>query len=205
MTGTLPEPDAAGQEAQSRLAALFQSGQLAEPPARSPRLEQLTELAANGQRRARELLAGNRPTADPQLDLVRLLHESPVLAAGDTAQIARDADLTPAQLSRLRAACRYGGIAGAHVALMLHVPVTDEQMHEAEARVRTCASIPPPEPQLQNNRISEPGAGAEIRLGPDGCWYPFTSALGEWAPVNGRNLDPLAAYQAALKARRARG
>jgi len=204
MTSATPGPAIADGPA-PRLAALIQSGKLAEPPARSPRLEHLSELAADAQRRALDLLVGRRPAEDPVADIVRLLQDSPALAEGGPAEAAATAGLTLAELSRLRAAYRHGGPAGLHVALLLPVRVSDEQMQEASEQIRSSAPGPQPEPRVDHNRICDPAAGAEIRLGPDQCWHPFTVAPGGWAPASGRDSDPVAAYQAALRARRARG
>ena len=49
--------------------------------------------------------------------------------------------------------------------------------------------------------ISDSGAGVQIRLGPDGRWYPFTSGRDRWWPAPGAAGSPGEAYQAALRAR----
>jgi hypothetical protein len=74
-------------------------------------------------------------------------------------------------------------------------------MEDAEREVRKRRAVAIADLDVAPGVIADPGAGVQIRLGPDDRWYPFTSGQGRWWPAPGATESPGAAYQAGLRAR----
>jgi len=146
------------------------------PPGPVPDLAQLRLLVADAADRAAAMLTDAYPAAeadDPLVDAVRMLATSE--RASHAAQAARLTGWPEEELRWLVLAYRHGGTGG--IAVAIGELVAGQGM------------------------VSDSGAGVQIRLGPDGRWYPFTSGRDRWWPAPGAARSPGEAYQAALRAR----
>ena len=146
------------------------------PPGPVPDLAQLRLLVADAADRAAAMLTGAYPAAeadDPLVDAVRMLATSE--GASHAAQAARLTGWPEEELRWLVLAYRHGGTGG--IAVAIGELVAGQGM------------------------VSDSGAGVQIRLGPDGRWYPFTSGRDRWWPAPGAARLPGEAYQAALRTR----
>ena len=149
------------------------------------------------------MLAGACPAAeanadDPLIDAVRIL--ATPQGAPHAARAARLTGLPEEELRRLVLAYRHGGTGGVAAAVGASAGRPD-QMADAVREVRQAARSRHRRPGRRPGTIADPGAGVRIRLGPDGRWYPFTSAQDRWWPAPGATESPGTAWQAALRAR----
>ena len=76
-----------------------------------------------------------------------------------------------------------------------------DQLASAVREVRKHRVLAIGEQVADQGTVIDPGADAQVRLGPDGRWYPFTSGRDRWWPAPGAAGSPGEAYQAALRAR----
>lgn len=180
-------------------------------PPTVPDSEDLELLVTDAAARAEAMLTGGSAgpapageaaapgaAADPLLDAVRLL-----ATPTGTARVAAAARLTGMaedELRRLVLAYRHGG-AGGVAASVGASPCGDGEMAAAVAQVRAQRALPLGDLVMTLGAITDHGAGLRVRLGPDGRWYPFTHARGEWWPAAGAAPSAGAAYQAARRAR----
>jgi hypothetical protein len=84
---------------------------------------------------------------------------------------------------------------------LLDQVVAMEAATAAVAQVRAQRALPLGDLVMTRGTITDHGAGLRVRLGPDGRWYSFTHARGEWWPAVGAAPSAGAAYQAARRAR----
>ncbi|MFC5720551.1 hypothetical protein ACFP1Z_10300 [Streptomyces gamaensis] len=171
-----------------------------EPPTPTPPLGALRALVEDAARRAAALLAGEgAPLPHDRLtDAVRLL-------AGPTGKPYTEAaaerlDLPPGRLRHLIAAHGYGGAAGVHVTAH-RTPADPDTLAAAEAAIQPVRPAQLSTLERDHNRLTDPAASVQLRLGPDGRWHPFTDWLGTWRPAPGADPDPVAAYRAARRER----
>jgi hypothetical protein len=184
-----------------------------EPPGPVPDLGMLRLLVSDAARRAAAMLTGTGATTgtsagpdaaaaeeagDPLIDAVRILATPE--GAPHAGQAARLTGMPEDELRGLVLAYRHGGTAGVSAAVGATACPADE-MDGAVSEVRKRRGLAVGDLEAGSGTITEPGAGVRIRLGPDGRWYPFTSARDRWWPAPGANPSPGAAYQAALRAR----
>ena len=171
------------------------------PPGTVPRVDQLRLLTADAAARAAMMLAGGYAAAevdDPLVDAVRILATAE--GASHTAQAARLTGRPEDELRRLVLAYRHGGPAGVSATAEASTG-RSEQMEDAERDVRKQRAFAVGDLAVGPGVIADPGAGVQIRLGPDDRWYPFTSGQDRWWPAPGASESPGAAYQAALRVR----
>ncbi len=182
------------------------------PPAPVPRVEVLRLLVADAADRAAMMLAGGYPAvaADDLLgddwlvcfvDAVRILATGP--GAAHIGHAARLTGRPEEELRRLVLAYRHGGPGGVS-AIVEPSAGRPEQMTDAEREVRKRRAFALGDLDVAPGVIADPGAGVQIRLGPDDRWYPFTSGQDRWWPAPGAIESPGTAYQAALRARSGR-
>ncbi|MFI9723315.1 hypothetical protein ACIHFE_27295 [Streptomyces sp. NPDC052396] len=190
----LPPPDSGIPPGEPLL-----DGDLQEPPAPAPSLTVLGALASDAARRAQALLQGDHspPAEDPFTDAVRLLATAP--GAPWAAEAAGRLGLAPGQLRRLSAAFEYGGPDGIQVTVH-RLPADPEALARAEAAIQPFRPAQLSTLERDHNRLTDRGARVQLRLGPDGRWYPFTDWLGTWRPAPGPSPDPATAYKAARAA-----
>lgn len=179
-----------------------------EPPGPVPDLGMLRLLVSDAAGRAAAMLADARVGAgpgaaaeeagEPLIDAVRILATPE--GAPHAGQAARLTGMPEDELRGLVLAYRHGGTAGVSAAVGATACPADE-MDGAVSEVRKRRGLAVGDLEAGSGTITEPGAGVRIRLGPDGRWYPFTSARDRWWPAPGANPSPGAAYQAALRAR----
>lgn len=182
-----------------------------EPPGPVPELGMLRLLASDAAGRAAAILAGADASADagpgaaaaeeagdPLIDAVRIL--ATLEGAPHAGQAARLTGMPEDELRGLVLAYRHGGTAGVSAAVGATACPADE-MDGAVREVRKRRGLAVGDLRAGSGTITDPGAGVRIRLGPDGRWYPFTSARDRWWPAPGANPSPGIAYQAALRAR----
>ncbi|MFF4667464.1 FecCD family ABC transporter permease [Streptomyces sp. NPDC001282] len=98
---------------------------------------------------------------------------------------------------------RHGGPAGAHAALA-PTPVPDAVLERARDAVRASRALSLGGIDVVDGALTDTTAGVQLRPGPDGRWFPFTSFGEEWRPAAGCSADPVEAYRAARRARTAR-
>ena len=182
------------------------------PPATVPGVEVLRLLVADAADRAAVILAGNYPAVEADdlladgslvslVDAVRIL--ATALGASHIAQAARLTGRPEEELRRLVLAYRHGGPGGVSATVGPSAG-RPEQMEDAEREVRKRRALALGELDVAPGVIADPGAGVQIRLGPDDRWYPFTSGQGRWWPAPGATESPGTAYQAGLRARSGR-
>jgi hypothetical protein len=174
-----------------------------EPPEPVPDLGILRLLVSDAAGRAAAMLAGVGAAAaeeagEPLIDAVRILAAPE--GAPHAGQAARLTGMPEDELRGLVLAYRHGGPAGVSAAVGATACPADE-MDIAVREVRKRRGLAIGDLQAGSGTITDPGAGVRIRLGPDGRWYPFTSARDRWWPAPGANPSPGTAYQAALRAR----
>ncbi|MFE7117259.1 hypothetical protein ACFU99_17795 [Streptomyces sp. NPDC057654] len=173
------------------------------PPAPLPDLPALTALAADAAHRAAALLHGHDtpPSPDTDSDLARftaLKHGIPYR------QAAMDhLGLGTVAMGHLTLAHTHGGPAGAAAYLHPHA-VDHEILARAQADIQPLRPAPHATVECEDNRLTDPAAGIQLRYGPDGRWYPYRAPYGTWHPVPGPSTDPAQAYRAARKAARPR-
>ena len=188
-----------------------QAWQREEPPDPVPDLGMLRLLVSGAAGRAAAMLAGAGAGAgpglgaaeaeeagDPLIDAVRILATPE--GAPHAGQAARLTGMPEDELRELVLAHRHGGTAGVCAAVSATACPADE-MDYAVREVRKRRGLAVGDLEAGSGTITDPGAGVRIRLGPDGRWYPLTSARDRWWPAPGATPSPGAAYQAALRAR----
>lgn len=149
--------------------------------------------------RAAAMLAGSATaTEDPLVDAVRLLATPG--GAPHAGAVARWTGLAEDDVRRLVLAYRHGGSAGTAAALAA-TPCGTEDMAAAVDEVRGRRAFATDELSTGAGEITDARAEVRLRLGPDGRWYPFTLARGQWWPAAGANSSAGAAYQVAVRAR----
>ncbi|WP_283136034.1 SWIM zinc finger family protein [Rhizohabitans arisaemae] len=152
----------------------------------------LRVLVADAALRARELLTGAAPSHDLALwpDTVRLaaVHDDPPLRARLRAAAGE-------KLDRAAQAWRFGGAAGLKTLEAAWNP-TRADLTRAGAALAAAAEesgvAAPPVPD--RNHWTFTVRGAQLRLGRDGLWHPYTRREdGEWWPAGPPSADPAVA------------
>ncbi|RLU82574.1 hypothetical protein CTZ27_30105 [Streptomyces griseocarneus] len=179
---------------------------LDDPPAPCPTSQDLAWMTQDAADRARALLnstgtgVAGQPH-DPLADAVR------ILATPDGVRrltdVARTTGHTPSTLRTMMIGYRYGGPAGAHAA-HTPTPTPPATLEQAREAIRASRAVALGSIDIIDGTLTDTTAGLQLRPGPDGAWFPFTSFNGEWRPAAGSSDDPSAAYQAARRARTAR-
>ncbi|OKJ32477.1 hypothetical protein [Streptomyces sp. CB01580] len=177
---------------------------LDDPPAPCPPARELAWMTEDAADRARALLAGTGAAGRPHDELADVVR---VLATPDGVHRIPDAvRATGRDEAALRTSMigyRHGGPAGAHAALA-PAPVPDAVLERARDAVRASRALSLGGIDVVDGALTDTTAGVQLRPGPDGRWFPFTSFGGEWRPAAGCSADPVEAYRAARRARTAR-
>nr|WSX49780.1 hypothetical protein OG409_13005 [Streptomyces sp. NBC_00974] len=114
-----------------------------------------------------------------------------------------------AEFARLVRAWRHGGDTGVTTA---REPLTPEPALMVAARgaldralAEMDGTAAPPRLRSWRNRLTLDDAGLQLRLGPDGHWYPYAREDGEWWPCAPSAPDPVAAVTAVWDRRQSPG
>ncbi|WP_127452958.1 hypothetical protein [Streptomyces sp. B29(2018)] len=195
-----PMPDPADLDLTAARPVL--TGPLPPPPAPLPDLPAQQALVADAAHRARALLAGSwQPTGhDTDSDLARftaLEHGAPFR------QAAMDhLGLDVVAMGHLTLAHTHGGPAGA-AAYLNRYTLDHDVLARAQADIQPLRPAPNATIECEDNHLTDPAAGVQLRYGPDGRWHPYLAPYGTWLPVPGPAADPSQAYRAARTAARA--
>jgi hypothetical protein len=156
-------------------------------------------LIGDAASRAASMLSGEGSAVEePLVDAVRMLATS--AGASHAAAAAGHTGMDAAELRRLAIAYTRGGPGGVAAAVGA-TPCGPDEMDAAVAEVRGRRTLAVGDLDVAPGSVTDEGAQVRIRLGPDGRWYPFTRARGDWWPADGAAPSAGAAYQAALRAR----
>ena len=159
-------------------------------------------LATDAAARATAMLAGDAAgqpqDPDPLIDAVRLL--AGTAGAPHAARVAELTGVGEDDLRRLVLAYRHGGTAGV-AAARAATPCDDADMAAAVGEVRRQRALAVGDLSVESGTITDPGAGVRLRRGPDGRWYPYTLARGQWWPARGAHAWAGTAYQTAVRTR----
>ncbi|MFI1189736.1 hypothetical protein [Streptomyces californicus] len=195
-----PMPEPANLDLTTARPAL--TGPLAPPPAPLPELPAQQALVADAAHRARALLAGTeQPTGtDTGSDLARF---TALDHGGPFRQAAMDhLGLDVVAMGHLTLAHTHGGPGGA--AAYLHRYTLDHDvLARAQADIQPLRPAPNAAVECEDNHLTDPAAGIQLRYGPDGRWHPYLAPYGTWQPVPGPDAYPAQAYRAARTAARA--
>ncbi|MEU4080419.1 hypothetical protein [Streptomyces venezuelae] len=195
-----PMPEPADLDLTTARPAL--TGPLPPAPAPLPELSAQQALVADAAHRARALLTGTeQPTGtDTGSDLARftaLEHGAPFR------QAAMDhLGLDVVSMGHLTLAHTHGGPAGA-AAYLHRYTVDHDVLARAQADIQPLRPAPSATVVCEDNHLTDPAAGIQLRYGPDGRWHPYLAPYGTWQPVPGPSADPADAYRAARTAARA--
>ncbi|MDX5568390.1 SWIM zinc finger family protein [Streptomyces sp. ID05-04B] len=164
-------------------------------------------LAVDAAVRAHHLLAGalgtrHADTAPPVpltewQDAVRLAatHPTPEVFA----RIAANCGRTPRELAAATRAWRHGGAASLDVLNSSWTPPASRLERDREALRADWADGRPPRLRSWRNRWTVEGRDAQLRLGRDGLWYPYTKDQGTWWPAGPPDADPAVVLTALLE------
>jgi uncharacterized Zn finger protein len=165
-------------------------------------------LAVDAATRAHHLLAGalgaqHADTAPPApltewQDAVRLAATHPTL--GVFARIASNCGRTPDELAAATRAWRHGGAAALDVLESPWNPPASLLERAREALRADWADGRPPRLRSWRNRWTVEGHNAQLRLGRDGLWYPYTKDQDTWWPTGPPDADPAVVLTALLAA-----
>ncbi|MEE1808904.1 SWIM zinc finger family protein [Streptomyces sp. BE133] len=165
-------------------------------------------LAADTAIRAHHLLAAalsarHADTAPPApltewQDAVRFAAAHPTLEV--FARISSDCGRTPRELAAATRAWRHGGAASLDVLESPWNPPTSRMQRDREALRADWADGKPPRLRSWRNRWTVEGRDAQLRLGRDGLWYPYTKDQGAWWPAGPPAADPAVVLTALLEA-----
>ncbi|MFF1543675.1 SWIM zinc finger family protein [Streptomyces sp. NPDC058291] len=164
-------------------------------------------LAADTAMRAHHLLAGALGTrhADtiPPIPLTEWQDAVRFAAAHHTlevfAHIASNCGRTPRELAAATRAWRYGGVASLDVLESPWAPPASRLERDREALRADWADGRPPRLRSWRNRWTVEGRDAQLRLGRDGLWYPYTKDQGTWWPAGPPDADPAVVLTALLE------
>ncbi|MEU0100447.1 hypothetical protein [Streptomyces sp. NPDC006267] len=172
------------------------------PPPPLPDLGAQQALIADAAHRARALLASTEQSTGPDTgsDLARftaLEHGAPFR------QAAMDhLGLDVVAMGHLTLAHTHGGPAGAGAYLHRYT-VDHDVLARAQTDIQPLRPAPNTAVECQDNHLTDPAAGIQLRYGPDGRWHPYLAPYGPWQPAPGPDADPAQAYRAARTAARA--
>ncbi|MEV0220786.1 SWF or SNF family helicase [Streptomyces sp. NPDC050704] len=123
-------------------------------------------------------------------DAVRLASSAP--AASVTARLAEGSGRDREGLALAVRAWEYGGVPALDV---LETEWTVEAENLARARAALASAWEEERPPLRasRNRWTVVGGAAQVRLGPDGRWWPYRKERGRWTPAGPASPDPATA------------
>ncbi|TDU05542.1 putative Zn finger protein [Streptomyces sp. 846.5] len=163
-------------------------------------------LAADAATRAHHLLtaalgARHADTAPPApltewQDAVRLAATHP--ATEVLARIAANCGRTPNELAAATRAWRHGGSASLDVLENDWTPPAARMERDRETLRADWAEGRPPRLRSWRNRWTVEGRNAQLRLGQDGLWYPYTKDGAVWWPAGPPDADPAVVLTALL-------
>ncbi|MFF0080087.1 SWIM zinc finger family protein [Streptomyces canus] len=164
-------------------------------------------LAADAATRAHHLLAAalgaRHADAAPPVpltewqDAVRLAATHPTLDV--FARIASNCGRTPGELAAATRAWRHGGVASLDTLESPWNPSASRLERDREALRADWADGRPPRLRSWRNRWTVEGRDAQLRLGRDGLWYPYTKDQGTWWPAGPPDADPAVVLTALLE------
>ncbi|GGS14962.1 hypothetical protein GCM10010269_62680 [Streptomyces humidus] len=164
-------------------------------------------LAADAAMRARHLLAGalgarHAHTLPPLpltewQDAVRFAAAHP--APEVFARIASNCGRTPRDLAAAARAWRHGGTASLDVLESSWIPPASRLERDRAALRADWADGRPPRLRAWRNRWTVEGRDAQLRMGRDGMWYPYTKDQGIWWPAGPPDADPAVVLTALLE------
>ncbi|MDJ0342618.1 SWIM zinc finger family protein [Streptomyces sp. H10-C2] len=164
-------------------------------------------LAADAATRAHHLLAAalgarHADTAPPASltewqDAVRLVVAHPTMDV--FAGIASNCGRTPAELAAATRAWRHGGAASLDVLENPWNPSTARLERDRQALRADWTDGRPPRLRSWRNRWTVEGRDAQLRLGRDGLWYPYTKDQDTWWPAGPPDADPAVVLTALLE------
>ncbi|MET7298167.1 SWIM zinc finger family protein [Embleya sp. NPDC005575] len=167
-------------------------------------------LAADAATRAHHLLAGalgerHADTAPPVplsewQDAVRLAVAHPTTEV--LTRISSNCGRTPGELTLATHAWRHGGAASLDVLENAWTPPTPRLERDRKALRADWPDDKPPRLRAWRNRWTVEGRDAQLRLGQDGLWYPYTKSRGTWWPAGPPDADPAVVLTALLEPRR---
>nr|WSY53063.1 SWIM zinc finger family protein [Streptomyces sp. NBC_00886] len=199
LPGPPPQPDRPG-----RGPALVDSA-VPEPGLDPAALELLAVDAAT---RAHHLLAGalgarhaDTAPAAPLTEWQDAVRLAATHATSDVfARIASNCGRTPGELAAAVRAWRHGGAAALDVLENPWNPPASLLERAREALRADWADGRPPRLRSWRNRWTVEGQEAQLRLGRDGLWYPYTKDQGTWWPAGPPDADPAVVLTALLRA-----
>ncbi len=224
VTGAAPgragEPAAAAFASRAERPALPAPPPLPERPGRGPALVDsaipepgvdpaaLELLAADAAVRAHHLLAaalGSRHAdAAPPVPLTEWQDAVRLAATHSTtevfARISSTCDRTPGELAAAVRAWRHGGAAALDVLENDWTPAAARLERHRETLRADWAEGKLPRLRAWRNRWTVEGRDAQLRLGQDGLWYPYTKDRGTWWPAGPPDADPAVVLTALLTA-----
>ncbi|MFE7776403.1 SWF or SNF family helicase [Streptomyces sp. NPDC057445] len=168
-------------------------------------------LAADAAARAHRMLADalaaghERQPSEPELttgqDAVRLAaaHGENTVPTAVMARLAAGSGRQPADLQLAVKAWRFGGAAALAV-------LENDWIPDGEALARARAQLAEDREEGERPRLRDAGAGrwtvvgaeAQLRLGPEGRWWPCLKTQGRWTPAGPSAPDPVSALAALL-------
>lgn len=121
-------------------------------------------------------------------DAVRLAATHPTMEV--FARVAANCGRTPTELAAATRAWRYGGVTALDVLENAWNPPAGRLERGREALRGDWAEGAPPRLRSWRNRWTVEGRDAQLRLGRDGLWYPYTKDRGMWWPSGPPDPDP---------------
>jgi uncharacterized Zn finger protein len=164
-------------------------------------------LAADTATRAHHLLAAaldasrHAGTAPPVpltewQDAVRLAAAHPAIEV--FARISANCGRSPRELAAATRAWRYGGAGSLDALENAWIPPAGRLERDRDALRADWADGTPPRLRTWRNRWTVEGRDAQLRLGRDGLWYPYTKDRGTWWPAGPPDADPAVVLTALL-------
>jgi hypothetical protein len=164
-------------------------------------------LAADAALRAHHLLAGaldtrHADTAPPApltgwQDTVRFAAAHPTLEV--FARISSRCGRTPTELATAVRAWRHGGAPSLDVLESPWTPPDARMRRDRETLRVEWPDATRPRLRVWRNRWTVEGRDAQLRLGHDGLWYPYTKDRGTWWPAGPPDTDPAVVLTALLE------
>ncbi|MFI0240438.1 SWIM zinc finger family protein [Streptomyces sp. NPDC016845] len=177
---------------------------VAPPPNTGLDLDDLSALAADTARRARQLLAGDTTSVHlaQRHDAVRLAASHDTAGWSDALQLGTG--LGALELARLIRAWRHGGPVGVTVAEQdtLAAPAVVAAARTALSAALADMTDEPVPIKTWRSRLTLGATGLQLRAGPDGRWYPYAEEDGQWWPCADPDTDPVTALTGAWTVRR---
>jgi uncharacterized Zn finger protein len=131
-------------------------------------------------------------------DAVRLAAAHPTMEV--FARIAANCGRTPTKLAAATRAWRFGGAAALDVLESAWNPPAGRLERDREALRADWSGGTPPRLRSWRNRWTVEGRNAQLRLGREGLWYPYTKDRGAWWPAGPPDADPAVVLTALLQA-----